>query len=333
MKNYDLFIGIDVSKLKLDITGIDHNNTIVLKHSIIKNQKTEIKKYFRKILKDQDKLVIVGFENTGVYSALIAFILQELGIDYCQLPSLEINRSKGISRGKSDKIDAKQIAQYLLSHRFKIKLSTLAENNIIEMKLLYTHREKIIKSISQYEKEFENRDYLPKEIQKDLIKSTNSILRNLKTNLKKIEARLSAIIKENSSLEKNYELITSIPGIGKQTAVYLLIVTKDFTAFTNARQLACYAGVAPFPYQSGSSINGRTKVNNLADKKLKSLLNMCALSANKYDYEMKRYFEKKVNEGKNKMLVLNNIRNKLLTRVFAVIKRQEPYVNLKKYAA
>ena len=333
MKNYDLFIWIDVSKLKLDITGIDHNNTIVLKHSIIKNQKTEIKKYFRKILKDQDKLVIVGFENTGVYSALIAFILQELGIDYCQLPSLEINRSKGISRGKSDKTDAKQIAQYLLSHRFKIKLSTLAENNIIEMKLLYTHREKMIKSISQYEKEFENRDYLPKEIQKDLIKSTNSILRNLKTNLKKIEARLSAIIKENSSLEKNYELITSIPGIGKQTAVYLLIVTKDFTAFTNARQLACYAGVAPFPYQSGSSINGRTKVNNLADKKLKSLLNMCALSANKYDYEMKRYFEKKVNEGKNKMLVLNNIRNKLLTRVFAVIKRQEPYVNLKKYAA
>ena len=144
---------------------------------------------------------------------------------------------------------------------------------------------------------------------------------------------MSAIIKEHAAIEKNFKLITSIPGIGKQTALYLMIVTKNFTAFKEARQVACYAGVAPFPYQSGSSINGRTKVNNLADKKLKSLLNMCALSANKYDVELKEYFERKVNEGKNKMLVLNNIRNKLLARGFAVINRQEPYINLRKYAA
>lgn len=333
MKNYDLFIGIDVSKLKLDIIGIDQVNTIQVKHIVIENNVKEIKKYFKKVVSIHEDTIIVGFENTGIYSMLIASALHELNIDYCQLPSLEISKSKGISRGKSDKIDALQIAQYLLSHRFKIKLSSVTENNMSEMRLLYTHREKIIKSISQYQKEFENKDFLPKEIQKHLIKSTNSILKNLDVNLKKIEDRLNEIIKENTIIEKNFNLITSIPGVGKQTAIYLLIVTKNFTTFNEARQLACYAGVAPFPYQSGSSINGRSKVNNLADKKLKSLLNMCALSANKYDYELKQYFEKKVNEGKNKMLVLNNIRNKLLTRIFAVINRQEPYVNLKKYAA
>ena len=333
MKNYELFIGIDVSKLKLDITGIDQDNAIRLKHCVIRNDAKEIKKYFRKMLKTANKAMIVGFENTGVYSALIAFVLQDLGIDYCQLPSLEISRSKGISRGKNDKIDALKIAQYLLSHRFKIRLSTVTEIPLTEMRLLYTHREKIIKSISQYEKEFENKDFLPKEIQKEILKSTKSILKCLPINLKKIECRLSAIIKEHAAIEKNFKLITSIPGIGKQTALYLMIVTKNFTAFKEARQVACYAGVAPFPYQSGSSINGRTKVNNLADKKLKSLLNMCALSANKYDVELKEYFERKVNEGKNKMLVLNNIRNKLLARVFAVINRQEPYINLRKYAA
>ncbi len=333
MKNYDLFIGIDVSKLKLDITGIDNVNTIKIKHVIIKNNLTEIRKYFKKVLKHHHETILVGFENTGIYSMLIASVLHELCIDYCELPSLEISRSKGISRGKSDKIDTLQIAQYLIAHKFKIKLSSIIENHMVELKLLYTHREKIIKSIGQYEKEFENNDFLPKHIQKELIRSTKSILKNLKTNLKKVEEQLVKIIKENSTLSKNFNLITSIPGIGKQTAIYLLIVTKNFTTFKEARQLACYAGIAPFPYQSGSSINGRTKVNNLADKKLKSLLNMCALSANKYDFELKQYFEKKVNQGKNKMLVLNNIRNKLLARVFAVINRQEPYVNLKKYAA
>ncbi|MFO7867915.1 MAG: IS110 family transposase [Bacteroidales bacterium] len=333
MKNYDLFIGIDVSKLTLDITGIDNDNVVKIKHSVITNNMNEIKKYFIKIRKTHGSNIIVGFENTGIYSMIIVAVLYELCIDFSQLPSLEISRSKGISRGKSDKIDALQIAHYLLSHRFKIKLSDVTDNTIAEMKLLYTHRDKIIKSISQYQKEYENKNFLPKEIQKDLIKSTNSILKNLNANLKKIEERLTTIIKEDPVIEKNFNLISTIPGIGKQTAIYLLLVTKNFTAFNNARQLACYAGIAPFPYQSGSSINGRTKVNNLADKKLKSLLNMCALSANKYDFELKQYYEKKVNEGKNKMLVLNNIRNKLLTRVFAVINRQQPYVNLKKYAA
>ena len=134
-------------------------------------------------------------------------------------------------------------------------------------------------------------------------------------------------------LKTDYELTQSIPGIEPQTATYLLIVTKGFTYFENARQLACYAGVAPFPYQSGSSIKDRNKVSYLADKKLKSLLNMCVLNSKKYDHQMKTYFDNKVKEGKNKMLILNNIRNKLLHRVFAVIKRQQPYVNIHNFAA
>lgn len=124
-----------------------------------------------------------------------------------------------------------------------------------------------------------------------------------------------------------------MPGIGPQTAAYLIIVTNAFGSFNNWRQLACYAGVAPFEYSSGSSIKGRTKVNHMADKKLKSLLNMCALNAKRYDGEIKQYFERKVNEGKNKMLVLNNIRCKLLSRIFAIINRNTPYVNLQKFAA
>jgi len=138
---------------------------------------------------------------------------------------------------------------------------------------------------------------------------------------------------EDQQLKNDYTLIQSIPGIGKQTALYLLIVTKGFTAFNNARQLACYAGVAPFPYQSGTSIKGRNKVSHLADKKLKSLLNMCALNAKRWDFEIEKYYNYKVAQGKNKMLVLNNVRNKLLTRVFAVTNRQQPYVNTKKFAA
>ena len=103
--------------------------------------------------------------------------------------------------------------------------------------------------------------------------------------------------------------------------------------FENWRQLACYAGVAPFPYQSGTSIHGRTKVHPLADKKLKSLLNMCAIAAVRFDKELKIYYERKLMEGKNKMLVINNVRCKLLARVFAVINRKTPFINTFKFAS
>ena len=97
------------------------------------------------------------------------------------------------------------------------------------------------------------------------------------------------------------------------------------------RKLACYCGVAPFKHQSGSSIKGKTKVSHIANKKMKSLLNMAALSAKRNDIEIKEYYERKVEEGKNKMSVLNAIRCKIISRAFAVIERETPFVNIQKF--
>ena len=144
---------------------------------------------------------------------------------------------------------------------------------------------------------------------------------------------MQEIVKNNNELHHQNKLIQSIPGLGPMTSIYLILVTKGFTTFKNSRQLSCYAGVAPFEYSSGSSIKGRTKVSHFADKKLKSLLNMCAMNAKKCDPELKLYYERKLEEGKSKMLVLNNIRCKLLGRVFAVINRGSAYVNIHKFAA
>lgn len=97
--------------------------------------------------------------------------------------------------------------------------------------------------------------------------------------------------------------------------------------------MSCYAGITPFAYSSGSSIRERTKGSHFADEKLKSLLNMCAMNANKYDSALKFYYERKVEEVKSKILVSNNIRSKLLGRVFAVINRGWAYVNIQKFVA
>jgi len=334
MKKYTIFIGVDISKLTLDIVGINSKNSIVKNSLSISNNTNGIIKYFKSLKSTfKEEKIVVCFENTGLYGAHLSVILSELKIDYSIVPALEIHLSKGLVRGKSDKKDALMIAHYSLSNQFKIKLSAINEFDIDKLKVLNSQRDKIVKVILIFRQTYESKGFLPKALTKETYRINDSIINNLKKNLVKIEKEIGKIINANENLKTNYNLVKSIPGIGPQTSIYLLIVTKNFTAFNDARKLACYAGVAPFPFQSGTSIKGRTKVHHFADKKLKSLINMCALNAKRWDAQISTYYEKKVAQGKNKMLVMNNVRNKLLHRVFAVIKRQTPYVNTYKFIA
>ncbi len=335
MKNYELFAGIDVSKLKLDISLIQPSNPNDSNHIVIANTAKGLLELLNRLKKLKIDLnrVLFSFEDTGVYSMPLCYFLSKRELDYWMIPAIEIKRSKGITRGKTDKADSKDIALYALTHQHKLKLGSLPDETLQEIRLLYTEREKLIKAIHLFERTTENIDYLPKKLMADLLKNNASTIRKLKTNLKKLDKKIQELLSQNGDLKEKDRLIQSIPGVGPQTSIYLLLVTRGFNSFENSRQLACYGGVAPFEYSSGSSVRGRTKVSNLADKKLKSLLNMCALNAKAWDHEIKQYYDRKVKEGKPKMLILNNIRNKILGRVFAVINRGTPYVNIRKFAA
>lgn len=335
MKNYELFVGIDVSKLKLDISLIQPSDPNDSKHFVIANTVKGLQELLNRLKKFKIdlNLVLFSFEDTGVYSMPLCYFLSKRELDYWMIPAMEIKRSKGITRGKTDKADSKEIALYALTHQHKLKLGSLPDETLQEIRLLHTEREKLIKAIQLFERTTENIGYLPKKLLTDLLKNNASTIRKLKTNLKKLDKKIQELLSQNGDLKEKDRLIQSIPGVGPQTSIYLLLVTRGFSSFENSRQLACYGGVAPFEYSSGSSVRGRTRVSNLADKKLKSLLNMCALNAKAWDYELKQYYDRKVKEGKPKMLILNNIRNKILGRVFAVINRGTPYVNTRKFAA
>jgi transposase len=273
------------------------------------------------------------FEDTGIYSLPLAAYLSESNFSYWQVPALEIKRSKGITRGKDDKIDSKDIAFYAYTHTYKFAPSKMSVKAIQQLRLLITEREKTLKALAVFGTTSENKDFVSKDVFSVVSSTSRTIIKQLKQALKQLEAKMLAIIAAEEELIQQYKLLTSIPGIGMQTAIYLIMATKGFDAFKNWRQLACYAGVAPFPNQSGTSLRGRNKVHPLADKKLKSLLNMCAMTAIRHDRELKTYYERKTAEGKPKMLVLNNIRCKLLARVFAVINRQSTFVNTFKFAS
>lgn len=335
MKKYAATVGIDVSKSKLDVRFILSASDAKYPHLIVSNNEKGIRQIISFLTKRKVDLseVIFCFENTGIYSMPLAIFFSNHNVDYYEIPAIEVKRSKGLTRGKNDKADALDIAFYAVTHNHKLNVSKVSEADLMRLQLLYSEREKLLKAIHSLERSKEVVGFLPKEVLKEMLAINKKSIVSLKKSLKEINMLITQLIKENTEINQAFKLATSVPGVGPQSALYMIIKTRCFTRFANWRKLACYAGVAPFEYSSGSSIKGRTKVSHLADKKLKALLTMAALSAKRNDKEMNEYYERKVKDGKNKMLVMNAIRCKILSRVFAVIERQSPFVNTHKFAA
>lgn len=326
------FIGIDISKLTFDFRI--HSNQIA---SCFENNNSGFLKMIKLVEKSiscKKNEVLYALEHTGLYSLPISIYLSENNYHYVLLPGLELKRSLGIQRGKNDKIDAKRIAEYVSQKNGKIKPSHLPSKNILKIRRLLSLRDRLVKQRGGFIRDKdENAQFLKRCENTVMFDIVDKMIAEFDKQIDKIESELDKIIVSDELIQKQFGLITSIKGVGKLTALFIITYTDCFTKFENWRNFASYSGTAPFSYQSGTSINGKDKLSNLANKKIKVLLNMCARSAIKCDPEMKKYYHKRKEEGKNGMSVLNIIRNKLLSRIFAVIKRGTPYVNTVKYAA
>jgi transposase len=152
-------------------------------------------------------------------------------------------------------------------------------------------------------------------------------INDLNISIDEIEQEIERLIDSDGTLKHQHELLLSVDGIGKQTAVKMIVETNAFKDFKNGRQFCCHAGVAPFKYDSGTGVRTKNKVSQRADKSIKALLHLAALAVvtRKKDGELYEYYLRKVAEGKNKMSVLNAVRAKPVLRMFAVIKFNKFY--------
>ena len=327
--HYTHFTGVDVSKLTLDVcllSGDDHSSVA---HAVFNNNKNGIRQLF-KWLKQQAELehCLFCLEHTGIYAMPLCCQLGEMNLNFALVPAIEVQRSIGLKRGKSDKADALAIAQYALVRQKSISLYQLPERKLMKLRVLLTQRQSLVRHKQQFQLAAnEHKGYMEKELMREVSKQNLSLMRSVSAKIKEIEKLIQELVTSDEQMKKTFDLLQSIPGIGPQIAVQLIACTRCFTAFENSRQFACYAGIAPFEYRSGISIKGRNKVSHFANKHIKTLLNLAALNAKKTDRQLLDYAERKLREGKNKMLILNNLRNKIVSRIFATIKRGTPYVH------
>jgi transposase len=315
-------IGVDVSKKTLDIVF-----QITGEHLKIENENKGFNTFLKKMkeLKLDPKETQVVCEHTGHYSYPFEKFLNGNGIGLVKVPALEIKLSTGMARGKSDKTDASRIAEYGAMKADKL-IESPFEEQIKYMKSLLALRDRLVSHRAGYLACCaEQKQFLRLKETDPIIKVQKQMIKQLGKQIEKIEEQINNLIESNPSMKNNFRLITSITGIGKVIGWYMIVWTNNFSRFQNARKFACYSGTAPFEHSSGKSIKGKTRVSHLANKKSKTLLNQGSRSAVVHDPELKAYYERRIAEGKNKKSVLNIISNKLIYRMFAVIKRNELY--------
>jgi len=302
-------IGIDISKLTFDVRI--HSNQMFKKFKNTNKGFKQLVDWVNSNNQFPKNEIIYIFEHTGLYSFKLSVFLTELNLPFVLVPGLEIKRSLGISRGKDDKIDAAKIALYGYRLRDELQPTQLPSQEVMSLKNLLSLRERIVKQRTGYKSALkEQMCVLSKKKNKVLFDSQEKMISYTSKIIDKIEKEMADIVKNNNHLTRIYKLLVSIKGVGTQTSLFMIAYTSAFTKFKNARKFASYCGIAPFPNSSGTSIRGCTKVSHLANKKIKSLLNLCALSAIQSNLEMKIYYDKRVAEGKNKMSTVNIIRNK-----------------------
>ena len=297
-------------------------------------------KAIRKMLKTLSKLLGVTlteclfcFEHTGIYSMAMMVELEKQGLPFAVVSGLAIKKSLGITRGKSDRIDAQKIAEYAFFRQAKLRLFKFPSEALMQLEHLLSLRSVHVRNRAGYQARMKEQfSVLKKTHYPELFQSQKRMIKHLTKEIEKIELRINQIIETDQEINKCYALLTTITGVGSVTAWQMIVKTQCFKRFSNWRKFACYCGTAPFPNESGT-MKKRARISKIGDGDMKSLLTLAARSAMLHDIELKMFCERKLKQGKSKKNVTNAVRNKLLARMFSVVKRGTPYVELYKFAS
>lgn len=321
---YSYLIGIDISKNHLDLCVMDSTRSIVTQHRCA-NRVASLEKLLTELPVDNLQSMLVVAEHTGMYGHTLREVCRGLGLDLWMEDPGQIKASLGRQRGKSDPVDAVRIALYGMDFPTRIRL--VKHSDLVDqLARLQSERALLVADRAKYKGQLrDQKAHMSQDSWQAKALRLEAIIAVFDQQIHTIEHSIEDLIKQSESLNRQYCLLQSIPGVGPRLALSMIIATGGFCRFDNPRAFCCYSGIAPFGWHSGTNVHSGRRVCHQADKRIKSLLHMGALAAVGQPGELRQYYQRKCSEGKAKMSVLNAVRGKLVHRMFAVIKRNEKY--------
>ena len=328
-----LFIGIDFSKEKIDVAIIFAEGLTETSMRLFNEFKNSVSGY-KQLVKwveessneTEPSLWLFCGENTGDYSKPLCNFLYGRGFDMWLENAKSIKDASGIRRLKSDRADANMIAEYAMRNYDKAIIYEPLSESLSQLRELFLYRQMVVRHRCSFQvRRGEKRLNMEKSPVKTMIsQSGRHIVTELNKEIEKIDKRIAELIDSDEELAQVFTIVTSIPGIGTQNAVCLMVYTDNFRRFNfDSRKIACYYGIAPFGRDSGTSVHTDPHVHYMANRQIKAMLSQAALSAAKFNPVIASYYSRLIERGKKRQIVLNNVKNKLVHIVTAMVRNKQ----------
>lgn len=325
-KKYTYFIGVDVSANELDYAVMKGSQFLF--HRERKNKPADIADFVKELKLLPGFMVsraVFCMEENGIYNLHLITTLRKIKANIVNDNALQIKHSFGIARGKDDKVDAKRIANYAYVNRETLTFYNPKRPLLQQVADLFSLRNRLLTvQLALQTPLTAQATFIKKGTHEQTVRSCSKSIGAIKEDIGNIDTVIDQLVSGDAELSRLNRLIMSVPGVGRITAIQLILSTNEFKNISDARKFACYAGVAPFKRESGG-VKARAKVSPIANRKVKALLHLCAMTSLRAEKDLKEYYDRKVAEGKPKMAVLNAVRNKIVLRIFACVNQNRVY--------
>ena len=334
MTKYVIFIGIDISKQWFDAALYCSGLEGTYPSRRFDNNQKGFAAFVQWVNRQATRHKVKGpwyvcMEHTGIYGLGLAHFLEGRQIKVVMECPLRIERSLGLRRGKTDSIDAIGITTYAYEKHSKIKVRPLPSPLLLEVQTLLSLRYRLQRyqhGLNVAANELDG--FIEQPISSAIVQHTLVVSTTMKDQINVVDQRIQQLLWSDPQLKKLYQLIISVVGIGPLITAYMIVYTNGFIAFEKSRQFCCYIGIAPFPNSSGTSVRRPDQVSYLANRRLKALISTAATVAVTHDPQIRQFFKNKKAMGKDDGWIYNAVKNKIVHRIFAVVKRGTPYVKM-----
>lgn len=307
----NISVGVDISKAKFDTAILFSDDKVKTKK--FENKRAGFAEMLAWLKKHEALEAHICMEATGVYGEALATYLSEAG---CGVSIVNPAQIKGFAqcelvRTKTDKVDSQLIARFCKT--MHPPLWQPKPQSIRELQA-WVRRLESIQSL--YQQEVNRLEIAPLCVQS----SIKTLVKRLEKEIRKVKTKIKEHIEQHPELRDKKQLLETIPGIGEATIAQVLAFMSNIQDFKNAKQLAAFVGLNPKHRQSGSSVQGRTRLSKVGDARLRKAFYMPALTAKRYNPIIKNFCIRLELAGKPAMVIIGAVMRKLVHMVYGVLK-------------
>lgn len=314
MNNSDLYVGIDVSKLNLDVATVPSGESWSES-----NDEKGASSLVSRLSTIDPRLIVL--EATGGYESLVAINLTAAGLPVVVVNPRQVRDfAKATGQlAKTDAIDAHVIA--LFGEAVKPDIRALKDTQTAEIHALISRRRQLVGMIVS---EKNRLSLAANNVRSGIV----SHIKWLEKQIGDIDDQLEKIIRESPLWREDDDLLRSVPGVGRVLSTTLLASLPELGKL-NRHQIAALAGLAPFNRDSGMFRGRRSVWGGRAD--VRAVLYMSVLAAIRCNPVIGAHYHRMRESGKPAKVAITACMRKLLvilnTMIKSRMKWQENYAH------